>query len=194
MVLQSDALEGFVRDIRDYGEPDRARQDEDERVLGGVAMRGIIIGVEDAATGSVLVRTTTRAEIPATIITARYPMPRAGDEVKLTRTIDRKIIADPIGPELPMLFTARVISTQGSSDPNEVHGGIVEHAFSNIGGGDRRVFALAGKGVTMEVNANPDLSTQVLCGIAYTALVAETDLIDHQIIALLEIPNPLARS
>lgn len=193
MVLQSDAIDDLVRGFRNYGEPDRERQDADERALGGVAMRGIIIGVEDAATGSVLVRTTTRAEIPASIVRHRYPMPRTGDEVKLSRTIDRRIVAEPIGPELPMLFTARVISTQGSSNPDEVHGGIVEHAFPNIGG-TRRVFALAAKGVTMEVNADPDLSTQVACGIFYTALVAETDLIDHQIIAMFEIPNPLARS
>lgn len=194
-----EGMDELMRGMRDFTEPERDRLDESERQIGRIATRGIIIGVENADTGLVLIRLTTRAEVSAQITRPRYPMPRAGDEVEVTITADQKASANPIGPELFSPFTATVVSRTGSGDPYAPHGGLVRQSNPLIGS-NGIVFAQAGLGVQMLPPRRPDPDndpsasdlppTQVLCAIAWQGLVAETSLVDHEIYAIMEIPGP----
>ena len=170
MVIQNETFNEMGQAFRRYGEPDRERQDEDERISRRSNTRGVIIGVEDAASGSILARTIENDEKHALIKRYRYPIPREGDEVEIFLSVDGKASAEPIGPELPPNFLARVVIAQA-------HGGIVEHLLENVDG-DRRVFARASVGVDMAVGA------VVQCCVNYLGLVAETDMAQHEIVAV----------
>ena len=186
--LPSEGMDVFTSGMREYTEPERARLDEADRAAGRIASRGIIIAVEDPATGAVIVRTTSRAEIHAAIKRKRYPIPRVGDEVEIVMTSDRRATADPVGPELDPVFTATVLTRAGDTSKFGVHGGIVEHADKRIAGG--RVFAQGGVGVDMRPATATAAATRVVCNIAYQGLVADSALVEHEIYAVSEIPGP----
>lgn len=188
MVLHPEFFGQVGEAVRMVGEPDRGRLDVVEQTFGRIAMRGKIFGVVDSDTGAIIVETDGRIHISARIREYRYPIPRRGDEVIVLYAIDGNSIALPIGPELPQQFTGQVRIVQGD-DPNLPHNAVVEHDHHNVGNG--RVFARALRGLTLTVDQNnPSLSTWVLCGIHYVGKVTDTQMVEHEIYIIGEIPNP----
>lgn len=189
MVMQRHSTEDIVEGLVNLGEDDRGRVDSDERIFGKIAQRGQILEVLDANAGHIQVLTGLRREISARITEYRYPIPRVGDEVFVTYTIDGDAIASPTAQNLPSTFTGIVTGAKGSTSPTEPHAGIVRHRFSGVsesGVGESHVLATGGTGVSMAVG---DL---VMCCIDYIALVAPDRWTDHVIYAVSGIPQRTA--